>query len=119
MLKKIGTLALLYGFFLSSASFAPVEEGTIAKNSYGERRISALSAGENQETLSKDIESYGSEDFAGYNNCVTTMRQNHPGVLTAYIISLCENMYRTSALQDDQDTVEVLAESAGETATAL
>lgn len=50
MLKKIGTLALLYGFFLSSASFTPVEEGVVAKMSYGERQVSGMIGKETLET---------------------------------------------------------------------
>ncbi len=71
MFKKIGTLALLYGFFLSSASFAPWEEGAIARQSHGDRQVSALSTGGTKE---KRVDSYSKSDFASYNDCMIQLR---------------------------------------------
>lgn len=105
MWKKIGTLALLYGFFLSSASFTPVEEGVIAKTSYGERHVSGMSS------QSGKIESYSADQFANLEDCLAKVKVNHPKANETEVKNLCNSLTQ-EALKDGEKSVEVMNEKA-------
>ncbi len=112
MLKKIGTLALLYGFFLSSASFTPVEEGVIAKNSYGERHVSGF------EGKDLKVQSYSADQFSSLNDCQSKVQANHPKVKAEAVKTLCQNITK-EALKTKDVSVEILDSKKKKTAKTL